>query len=218
LGGISRSSIRSESILCYILRGQSPASLPFYRSFPTTLFLLCSSFQAVSLPNLPMSSLQMSVDPYYTSDNYHHVPVKTESSPSPDLLPASASLQPQYQLSFPPQYHSNQQPPQQSIFRFGTGADSGSFSPPMYNRQWPAAGSSHEPQATSAPVDISLDNAMSFDEYDDVSDLVEIGPGSGSTHILDASSVGGERTVRRRSSKGMFVQYTHLPLLITSSL
>ncbi|THV03041.1 hypothetical protein K435DRAFT_775205 [Dendrothele bispora CBS 962.96] len=150
----------------------------------------------------------MSNDLYYSSENFHHVPVKTESSPSPDLLPASASLQPQYQLSLPSQFQSshppNQQPTQQSVFRFGVAANSSSFSPSMaYNRQWQTdAASSQDPRSSMAPTDkyeISLDNAMSFDEYDDVSELVEIGSGNtGSSRMLDAI---GEKAIRRRSSK-----------------
>jgi hypothetical protein len=186
------------------------------------LFDPARSLATASSPLLSFPRVAMVTDSYFISDShYHHAPVKTESSPSPDLLPASASLQPHYQLSFPSQYHSShlstQPPSQPSILCFGV---STSFNPPMdYNRQWQTVGSSQNSSGSgSAPkYDNNLDSAMSFsDDYDGMSDLLEIGHGNaGSTRTLESNSVTGEKIVRRRSSKGALSSLSYTPLPLT---
>ncbi|KAF5369399.1 hypothetical protein D9758_002493 [Tetrapyrgos nigripes] len=133
---------------------------------------------------------------YLSSDsNFRQVSVKTESPPSPDLLPASASLQPHYPLSFPSKYHSShflaQPPAQQSLVRFGASSHPTALSPPMaFSRQWPT-GQSPSSSASVPKYDIDLDNAMSFDDdYNDMSDLAEVDHGaSDSTHILESRNL-----------------------------
>ncbi|KAK0469332.1 fungal-specific transcription factor domain-containing protein [Desarmillaria tabescens] len=165
-----------------------------------------------------MSIFSVQDSSYFINDNPEHpdstvhsqVPVKTESSPSPDLLPASASLQ-NIRFSFRSQpssshgssHSSSRQPSEapplvpQSVYRFSqdTSSDYGLMS----------SVNSWSPQHEDSQMDghIGLQNAMSFsDEYDEVGDLIELpsmaGSSGGLTHL---SGVTGEKPIRRRSSK-----------------
>ncbi|KAI3613223.1 hypothetical protein WG66_001383, partial [Moniliophthora roreri] len=138
-----------------------------------------------------------------------HVPVKTESSPSPDLLPATSnSLQHYQHLTYnsrrPTSHgsqHSSRQPsppqiafPQHSVFRFGSGQAT-PFHPMSSHGHWQSGHSHHQVQGSSeSPAsnmnryDLNLPYAMSFsDECEDITELADV------NHV--------ERMVRRRSSK-----------------
>lgn len=156
---------------------------------------------------------------YFINDNPEHpdctvhsqVPVKTESSPSPDLLPASASLQ-NIRFSFRSQpssshgssHSSSRQPSEapplvpQSVYRFSqdTSSDYGLMS----------SANSWSPQHEDSQMEghIGLQNAMSFsDEYDEVGDLIDLPSMAGSSGGLGhLSGMSGEKPIRRRSSKG----------------
>ncbi|KAE9408528.1 hypothetical protein BT96DRAFT_970469 [Gymnopus androsaceus JB14] len=123
-----------------------------------------------------MSSTLLSTnDPYLLSPSTAQS-VKAESSPSPDLLPASVR---QYQ--FYPQHR-----PHQSVFRFNNLPNMPSIS------HWGQPSSSR-----SNPGSISLQHAMPFsDEYDDISEVAD-----GLNGLGQSSSASEERPIRRRSSK-----------------
>lgn len=136
-----------------------------------------------------MSSTLLSEEPYLLSPSTATQSVKTESSPSPDLLPASVrpyQFYPQFPSQSSLQNRHNLRPPQPA-YRF----NGLSNMPPT--QQWPHASSNGS---------ISLQNAMPFsDDYDDITEVADglngLGQSSGSTS--------GEKAVRRRSSKGQFL-------------
>ncbi|SJL10087.1 uncharacterized protein ARMOST_13469 [Armillaria ostoyae] len=165
-----------------------------------------------------MSVFSVQDSSYFINDNPEHpdstvhsqVPVKTESSPSPDLLPASASLQ-NIRFSFRSQpssshgssHSSSRQPSEapplvpQSVYRFSqdTSSDYGLMS----------SVNSWSPQHEDSQMEghIGLQNAMSFsDEYDEVGDLIDLPSMAGSSGgLAHLSGVSGEKPIRRRSSK-----------------
>lgn len=159
----------------------------------------------------------------------HQVPVKTEASASPDLLsPTIASLQ-QYQFKFhshpsssshgslPSSRHPSEPPtlPQHSIYRFGSTSSASGYNLMSAQNSWPPSPTSshHLPSvATQAGGMINgngkydpehSQHSVSYgDEYDDVSELVDLPPGTHSG--LPTGSAGGSsaKNIRRRSSKG----------------
>ncbi|KAK0500008.1 fungal-specific transcription factor domain-containing protein [Armillaria luteobubalina] len=165
-----------------------------------------------------MSVFSVQDSSYFINGNPEHpdstvhsqVPVKTESSPSPDLLPASASLQ-NTRFSFRSQpssshgssHSSSRQPSEapplvpQSIYRFSqdTSSDYGLMS----------SVNSWSPQHEDSQMEghIGLQNAMSFsDEYDEVGDLIDLPSMAGSSGgLAHLSGISGEKPIRRRSSK-----------------
>lgn len=156
--------------------------------------------------------------------SHHQVPVKTEASASPDLLsPTIASLQ-QYQFKFhsssshgslPSSRHPSEPPtlPQHSIYRFGS-ASSG-YNLMSAQNSWPPSPTSshHLPSVVTQTGGMinghgkydpghSQQSASYGDDDDDVSELVDLPPGSHSG--LPSGSAGGSsaKNIRRRSSKG----------------
>jgi len=160
---------------------------------------------------------------YFTPDTLplHQLPVKTESSSSPDLPPTPTSLHhSQFQFhSTPSSTHSSHSPsrntseapttaPQHSIFRFGS--DTAAFAL-MSNQSWPASATHSRYPSLGSSTGFDDSNAYELgtmqdfaDEYDDLSELVDLPVNYGlvSESNLDPS---GEKTIRRRSSKGMFI-------------
>lgn len=162
---------------------------------------------------------------HYFIDHPNHTqrqgPVKTEASASPDLSPAPASLQ-QFQFTFHSQPSSSHdslpssrnpsEPPTTlppSLYRFGSGYNL------MSGQSWPSPGSSQHPSSSlhNAPIAgagnghtkyelAALQHTMSYsDDYDDVSELVDISH-SGFSGTPGSAGSSGEKTIRRRSSKG----------------
>ncbi|KIK52123.1 hypothetical protein GYMLUDRAFT_50070 [Collybiopsis luxurians FD-317 M1] len=142
-------------------------------------------------------------DPYILSPS--ELPVKPEPPPSPALVSSSTvrpSLQANLHDQFPPPSSSRTLPnpnprqniPHQSIFGFnGVGTINPTISPSPY---WTPP-SVHHHQDPPSPNDITLQHAISFnDDYDETSEVPD-----GMVGLGPANSTGGERTVRRRSSK-----------------
>lgn len=148
-------------------------------------------------------------------------PVKTESSPSPDLLPASNANAQSFRFSLPSQPSSShgssesssrqpsETPPslaqQPAVYRFGanTSATPGYGLLPPVSSSWVSTDSAGQMDSHSK-YDINLENAMSFnDDYDDVGELMDLpSMGGGGLGSIGGSGTSGDKPVRRRSSKG----------------
>lgn len=162
---------------------------------------------------------------------HHQVPVKTEASASPDLLsPSIASLQ-HFQFKFHPPSSSSShgslpssrhpsEPPALTpnhIYRFGSSSSGYNL---MSQSSWPPSptsshqlpsGASHSSAMINGSSKYDLGpppHSLSYgDDYEEVSDLVELPAGShsslGGADASASSSVNGAgKHIRRRSSKG----------------
>ena len=161
-------------------------------------------------------------------NGHHQVPVKTEASSSPDLSPASNSLQ-HFQFKFNP----HTVPSHASIPQSRTHSESPSCLPPtpLYRfgsdsagvtttseQAWPRSVASHHLPPPHA-VNYSQSHpsghhthppelyrpAMSYSDEYDVSDLAELGVGDQSHGggFGGSESHNHEKQIRRRSSKGV---------------
>lgn len=156
--------------------------LSFARSFALPLDLGFRQPSSSPAP-LPANSLVMTTP--YTSPNSLHV--KTESSPSPDLIPPVFPPSTSRQNAYLP-VNNAATTPGAPVFRFGLDAQNDQYA----SMQWQSAD-------INAP-DMSLTSMSYMDEFDDGSDLVEMSSAAaGSSN--DAATM-SEKQIRRRSSKG----------------
>jgi len=164
--------------------------------------------------------------PYITSD--HYVPVKAETSPSPDLISScSDSLQQYHDQRYshrPPSHASHALSrrvsppgitiPAPSLFRFGTGQPAGFPAMSSGSHHWTAGPGLPNQQSHSSDggllnleryESIHVPYSMAFsDDGDEATDVIENSHGTTIyTHLSKSDlSTPGERQVRRRSSKG----------------
>lgn len=140
------------------------------------------------LPDQTLAGLRLGL-----STSGIHYPVKQESrTPSPD----SADCR-QFQFNFQPsrglpQFQSNAA--HRPIHRFG------SSSPLVSSNSWPSSSTSSI--GHFHPDLMSMQNTVSFEDFDDTDELSELPSGPGLPG-RSGGSMSQEKTIRRRSSKGV---------------